>query len=101
MIGMAVAFEDFVGRVKEKFGVKGRFKLKIRDEGDLITMGDRDDWDMALQTVSREARREGTEMGKMQVRIFAPFFLFVFLKKVLKQIARKTDCGLLRSDLDI
>ncbi|MCJ1225235.1 hypothetical protein MMC12_001884 [Toensbergia leucococca] len=70
MIGMAVAFEDFVGRVKEKFGVKGRFKLKIRDEGDLITMGDRDDWDMALQTVSREARREGTEMGKMQIWIY-------------------------------
>lgn len=87
-----MAFEDFVDRVREKFGIRTRFKLKVRDEGDLITMGDRDDWDMAVQSVRKEAGKEGEEMGKMEVsnsfspasihqplRLFLGFFADVFI----------------------
>jgi hypothetical protein len=69
MVGPDVDFHDFVDRVREKFGLRVRFKLKVRDEGDLITMADSDDWDMAVQSVKREVANEGGEMGKMEVRI--------------------------------
>lgn len=67
MVAPQVPFEEFVDRVREKFGIRTRFKLKVRDEGDLITMGDRDDWEMAVQSVRKEAGKEGEEMGKMEV----------------------------------
>lgn len=67
MLSPEVQFPNFADRVKEKFGLKNGFKLKVRDEGDLITMGDGDDWDMAVQAVKKEARGEGVEMGKMEV----------------------------------
>ncbi|KAG6997532.1 NADPH oxidase regulator [Physcia stellaris] len=69
MVGSAVVFEDFVDRVREKFGVRTRFKLKVKDEGDFITLGDGDDWDMSLGNVRKEAGREGAELGKMEVWI--------------------------------
>ena len=67
MVGSAVVFENFVDRVREKFGVRTRFKLKIKDEGDFITLGDADDWDMSLANVRKEAAREGADLGKMEV----------------------------------
>lgn len=67
MVAPALSFEEFVDRVREKFGIRTRFKLKVRDEGDLITMADRDDWDMAVQSVRKEAVKENSEMGKMAV----------------------------------
>lgn len=67
MVAPALSFEEFVDRVREKFGIRTRFKLKVRDEGDLITMADRDDWDMAVQCVRKEAGNENSEMGKMAV----------------------------------
>lgn len=67
MIAASATFEDFVDRVRDKFGVRQRFKLKVRDEGDLITMGDRDDWEMCVAGVRKEARAEGGEMGKLEV----------------------------------
>lgn len=78
MVGPRLAFEDFVDRVREKFGIRTRFKLKVRDEGDLITMGDRDDWEMAVQSVRKEARKNEGDMGKMEVGFFL-FFYFYFL----------------------
>ena len=69
MVGLAVVFEDFVDRVREKFGVRTRFKLKVRDEGDYITLGDGDDWDMCLATVRKEAMKEGADLGKLEVRL--------------------------------
>ena len=55
MLSTDTPFETFTDRVREKFrlGDKG-FKVKVRDEGDLITMGDRDDWDMAVAAAKRE-----------------------------------------------
>lgn len=70
MVGSAVAFEDFVDRVREKFGIKTRLKLKIKDEGDFITLGDSDDWDLALSNIRKEAQNEGADLGKMEVTCF-------------------------------
>ena len=70
MVEKAVKFEDFVDRVREKLGMVNKFKVKMKDEGDLITVGDKDDWEMATQTVRTEARKEGLEMGKMEVGFY-------------------------------
>lgn len=67
MVGSAVVFEDFVDRVREKFGVRTRFRLKVRDEGDYITLGDGDDWDLCLANVRKEAQGEGADLGKLEV----------------------------------
>lgn len=71
MVGAACVFEDFVDKVRDKFGVRTRFKLKVRDEedGGKITIGDRDDWEMCLEGVRKEAVREGGEMGKLEVSL--------------------------------
>ena len=68
MLTPDIQFPDFVERVREKFNLsrEGGWKVKVRDEGDLITVGDRDDWEMAVGAVKREARGEGAEMGKME-----------------------------------
>ncbi|KAF8865913.1 NADPH oxidase regulator [Acephala macrosclerotiorum] len=71
MIGAAVEFPDLVDKIREKFGLRKRFKIKVRDEdmpnGDMITMGDQDDLDMVLMAVKSAARRERLDMGKMEV----------------------------------
>ena len=69
MVGAACVFEEFVDKVREKFGVRTRFKLKVRDEedGGKITVGDRDDWEMCLDGVKKEVAKEGGELGKLEV----------------------------------
>ena len=71
MIGSAVEFPDLVDKIREKFGLRKRFKIKVRDDdmpnGDMITMGDQDDLDMAIMSVKATARRERLDMGKMEV----------------------------------
>ncbi|KAI4125705.1 MAG: hypothetical protein LQ338_004133 [Usnochroma carphineum] len=71
MMSADASFESFVDRVREKFGLRTRFKLKVRDEGDLITMGDADDWGMAVDGVRKEleATEGAGEMGKIEVWI--------------------------------
>ena len=52
-----VAFDAFVAKVKEKFKLPRdqAFKVKVRDEdADLITMGDADDWSMAIAAVRKD-----------------------------------------------
>lgn len=81
MVPPDVDFKDFVDRVREKFGLRVRFKLKVRDEGDLITMADGDDWEMAVQNVKKEVAKGDGEMGKMEVSVtFSHFHIcgFVF-----------------------
>jgi hypothetical protein len=75
MVGSAVAFEDFVDRVREKFGVRTRFRLKVRDEGDYITLGDGDDWDLCLANVRKEAQKEGADLGKLEVRLISALLI--------------------------
>lgn len=79
MVAPSVPFPDFVDRVREKFGIRTRFKLKVRDEGDLITMADGDDWDMAVQAVRKEAGKDEGEMGKMEVCLSPPLSALIFL----------------------
>jgi len=76
MIGVAIEFPDLVDKIREKFGLRKRFKIKVRDEdmpnGDMITMGDQDDLDMVLMSVKSNAKRERLDMGKMEVSISPP-----------------------------
>lgn len=71
MIGSAVEFPDLVDRIREKFGIRKRFKIRVRDEdvpnGDMITMGDQDDLDMVIMSVKSNAKKERLDMGKMEV----------------------------------
>jgi hypothetical protein len=71
MVGIAIEFPVFVDRIREKFGIRKRFKIKIRDDdapnGDMITMGDQDDLEMAMMTVKANAKKERLDMGKMEV----------------------------------
>ena len=71
MVGVAVEFPDLVDRVREKFGLRKRFRIKVRDEdvpnGDMITLGDQDDLDMVMMSVKANARKDRAEMGKMEV----------------------------------
>lgn len=68
---MGVDFGEFESKIREKFAVKSALKIKMRDveDGDMITMGDQDDLDMLLNSVRSQAKRESSEMGKMEVWI--------------------------------
>ncbi|KAF1812853.1 hypothetical protein P152DRAFT_328502 [Eremomyces bilateralis CBS 781.70] len=68
LIGPAVEFADFVDGIRMKFGLRNAFKVMTKEEGgDLITMSDRDDLELAVMESRRVARMEGSEMGKMEV----------------------------------
>ena len=72
MIGTAVEFQDLMDRIRGKFGLRNKFRCKIRDEdtsggGDMITLGDQDDLDMAIAAAKTEAKRERADMGKLEV----------------------------------
>ncbi|RYP31463.1 hypothetical protein DL767_005754 [Monosporascus sp. MG133] len=70
MVGIAVEFPDFVERIRDKFGIKRRFKIKMRDEDapeDMITLGDQDDLDMAMTSVKQAARKARLDIGKWEV----------------------------------
>lgn len=73
MVGGAVEFPDLVDKIRDKFGLKKRFKIRVRDEdmpnGDMITMGDQDDLDMVLMGVKAAAKKEKADMGKMEVSL--------------------------------
>lgn len=68
-----VDYDDFESRVREKFSIRGKMKMLIRDfddePGQMITMADQDDLDVLLSHVKSTARREGNPMGKMEVWI--------------------------------
>lgn len=73
MIGTAVEFADLADRIRDKFALRRRFKIKVRDEdttnGDMITMGDQDDLDMVLMTAKSQARKQRLDVGKMEIWI--------------------------------
>jgi PB1 domain len=60
-------FGDFVTSVRTKFAIMQSFKIKVKDEGDMITMSDQDDLDIALDVAKEHARQMRSEMGKMEV----------------------------------
>lgn len=72
LVPQDVEFAELVDRIRDKFGIRRRFKIKIRDEdseGDMVTMGDQDDLDIAL---------ESTQGGKMEVSLLFFFFPYTF-----------------------
>ncbi|KIW62639.1 hypothetical protein PV04_10796 [Phialophora macrospora] len=69
MIGAVIDFGDLESKIREKFGIKDQLKIKMQDDGDLITVADQDDLEMLLSSVRSQARKERTEMGKMEVWI--------------------------------
>lgn len=76
MIGADIEFGEFEGRIREKFGFRGRLRIRMRDEGDMITMADQDDLDLLLSLARDAARREQNDMGKMEVSIPFPSYPF-------------------------
>jgi len=58
---------EFWQLIREKFGVRGNFKVEIKDDGDMITMADQDDLDMAVQSAKEIVKKEGSNMAKMEV----------------------------------
>ena len=67
MFGSMMEYGDFEGKIREKFGIKSKLRIRMRDEGDMITMGDQDDLDMLLFTAKEVARKENSDMVKMEV----------------------------------
>lgn len=79
MVSTTIEFSELVDRIRDKFGLRRRFKLKVRDEDvpqstDMITMGDQDDLDVAMIGVKQMARKQRLDIGKLEVRIL-PFSL--------------------------
>lgn len=69
MIGPTVEFAEFEAKIREKFGFQCPLKMKVQDDGDMITMVDQEDLDLLLSSAREVARREGSEMGKMEVSL--------------------------------
>lgn len=69
MVPTGVDYEDFIGRLREKFGFRRNVRCKMRDEdGDgMITISDQEDLDLAISSSKKEARKLGVEYGKMEV----------------------------------
>jgi hypothetical protein len=66
-ISQETTMRDFSQSIKEKFGVRSNFKVEFKDDGDMITMADQDDLDMAIQTAKSLARKENSDMAKLEV----------------------------------
>jgi hypothetical protein len=66
-INQDTTMREFWQQIKEKFGVRNNFKVEIKDDGDMITMADQDDLDMAIETARSLARRENSDMPKLEV----------------------------------
>jgi hypothetical protein len=79
MVGTAVEFKDFIDQIRAKFGIRQPFKVKIRDEQDMITMADQDDLDMAIETAKAGAKKEKSDMGKMEVSLSLDLVVPIFL----------------------
>ncbi|KAJ5963686.1 Tetratricopeptide-like helical [Penicillium vulpinum] len=67
MIGPKIDFGEFENRIREKFGFKHALKMKVQDDGDMITMVDQEDLDLLVSSAKEVARREGSEMGKIEI----------------------------------
>jgi len=65
----AATYEALEEQIRAKFGLcAAGFKLKIRDEeGDMVTMGDQDDWEMTLGVAKAAANKERVDMAKMEM----------------------------------
>lgn len=69
MIGPNIEFREFETRIREKFGFKCPLKMKVQDDGDMITMVDQEDLDLLVSSAKEVAKRERSEMGKIEVSL--------------------------------
>ncbi|KAI2630526.1 tetratricopeptide [Xylaria nigripes] len=71
LVNTGIQYPELVDKIREKFGLKRRFKMKVRDDdapqSDMITMGDQDDLDVAMMGVKSIARKKREEIGKLEV----------------------------------
>ncbi|KAI8966730.1 hypothetical protein F5Y11DRAFT_343098 [Daldinia sp. FL1419] len=72
MVSTTIEFSELVDRIRDKFGLRRRFKLKVRDEdapdsSEMITMGDQDDFDVAMMSVKQLARKQRQDIGKLEI----------------------------------
>jgi hypothetical protein len=67
MIEANIGYGEFEGRIREKFGFRGLLRIRMRDDNDMITMGDQEDLELLLSAARDEARRENQDMGKIEV----------------------------------
>lgn len=79
MIGPTIGFDEFENRVREKFGFKAPLKMRVKDDGDMITMVDQEDLDMLITSAKEVARKEGSEMGKMEVSSYISSYRFIYI----------------------
>lgn len=68
IVGPTIEFEEFEARIREKFGFRLRLRIRMQDDGDMITMVDQEDLDLLMGSARENARRERSAMGKMEVR---------------------------------
>ncbi|OAL72101.1 NADPH oxidase regulator NoxR [Trichophyton violaceum] len=80
MITPTTEYVEFENKIREKFGFKGNLKIKMQDDGDMVTLADQDDLEMLVTAAKQVARKENNDMGKTEVRVscippagFAPF----------------------------
>ncbi|KAM5451523.1 hypothetical protein MaudCBS49596_003795 [Microsporum audouinii] len=69
MITPTTEFAEFENKIREKFGFNGNLKIKMQDDGDMVTLADQDDLDMLVAAAKQAARRENNDMGKTEVRV--------------------------------
>lgn len=79
MINTNIEFDEFVTRLKDKFGFRRKTRCKIQDEdGDgMISVSDQEDLDMAISTSKKNARRDRCEFGKLEVSFSGPLQLIL------------------------
>lgn len=66
-ISTMVSYSEFRSRVAEKLELRKSFKIRTKDEDDMITMGDQDDLDEAVSMCKKEARKRSLDVGRMEV----------------------------------
>jgi hypothetical protein len=62
-------YREFTQRIKDKFGITGPIKCKVRDEdGDgFIALYDQEDLENCIGEAKKQARKEKSEMGKIEI----------------------------------
>ena len=69
IVGTVTCFGEFEARIREKFGFRAGLRLRMQDDGDMISMVDQEDLDILFSGARESARREGSAMGKMEVSL--------------------------------
>jgi len=72
MVPVKQAFIEFAEGIARKLGTKETLRFKTRDEeGDMITVADQEDLEVAISTCRESAFKEGRELGKLEVSLFS------------------------------